>query len=189
MEISKVSIKYTSSMVNDEEKIGLKVVTVTVVVFLMLAGLYWGGKKFLLVPGDVDGPGNNGVVVSLEACSEEKISRDLQQALVDTYEHGKRVCGLDISGQNFFTLSIAFSNLESLVLLDVSDNFIQELPDWIGEMRHLLSLDVGNNNLTTLPAEIRLLQNLEVLDLRGNPLPQADVEKARRQLPNAKVHF
>lgn len=177
-------------MADTEEKLGLRVAAVTAVVLLVLFGLYWGGRKLLLAPEEVAPPvEDKDLIVSVEACPAEHRYTELYDAVVDKFEHGKTVCGLEMSNRPYITLTRAISSLDQLVILNVSNIRLEDLPAWIGEMQTLLHLDVSDNALTTLPDELRLLQNLEVLDLRGNPLPPSEVENMRRQLPQTTVHF
>ena len=93
-----------------------------------------------------------------------------------------------MSGRNWLYLTRGVS-VFNLVVLDASDNVIEEIPDWIGEMRNLRRLDLSNNQLRGLPDELSQLRRLEMLDLRGNPLPKWQVDKVRAELPEAEVLF
>lgn len=98
------------------------------------------------------------------------------------------VCGLDISNSGPLQL-LDMRILSGLVILKARGNYIEEVPKWIGELKELRQLDLSDNKLKALPGEIAALQKLEVLDLRGNPLPQSEVDKVKKLLPNAVVNY
>ena len=54
-------------------------------------------------------------------------------------------------------------NLFRLRILNLSSNFLTELPDAIGNLSELVQLRLCNNQLTALPIALRHLQRLQVL--------------------------
>jgi Leucine-rich repeat (LRR) protein len=52
-------------------------------------------------------------------------------------------------------------------VLDLRDNLLRSLPDWLARLPRLTHLDLRNNRLRELPAE---LPALDRLDLRWNKL-------------------
>lgn len=60
--------------------------------------------------------------------------------------------------------------LPHLSYLNMSHNYLEELPLEIGRFRCLGSLNVSHNKLKSLPCEIALLAELKILDLRFNQL-------------------
>ncbi|EGT53664.1 hypothetical protein CAEBREN_00382 [Caenorhabditis brenneri] len=59
-------------------------------------------------------------------------------------------------------------DLKLLKHLDVSVNYLTELPAYIGSLNHLKQLNLTRNQCETIPAEIGLLTNLEVLNVSQN---------------------
>ena len=64
----------------------------------------------------------------------------------------------------------------TLLELDLSDNLIEHLPDWLGRFGRLRTLDLSRNRLATLPASISGLGRLTRLGLAGNRLIELPVE-------------
>lgn len=154
-----------------------RIATVAVVVALVLYGLYWTGKSLLLPKTGKEG--------TLETVVCDNMYKDVRE-LVDNRE---TACGLDVGGQPLLYLTKAISLAKGLVLLNASNSNLIELPDWIGTLTELRQIDVSDNKLTSLPEELGFLVNLQVLDLRGNPLPQEEVDKIRKLLPQTDVKF
>ncbi|RJR32149.1 hypothetical protein C4569_00330 [Candidatus Parcubacteria bacterium] len=78
---------------------------------------------------------------------------------------------LDLSNQNLQKIPEYVFNRTSLEELDVSNNQLTGAVQ--AEIRHLQNLkilDMSNNQMTGVPAEIGQLQNLQVLDLSNNKL-------------------
>lgn len=63
---------------------------------------------------------------------------------------------------------IALKN--NLYILDISDNFLTELPIQIGQLKVIRELKIRNNMLTQLPQNIGTLNKLEFLDVAENNL-------------------
>ena len=66
---------------------------------------------------------------------------------------------------------------------------IPYLPESIGNLTNLTRLDLSLNGLTSLPESIGNLTNLTDLMLNGNTLPQSEIERVQRLLPNCEVMF
>ena len=64
----------------------------------------------------------------------------------------------------------AFRALESLVRIDLSDNVLTALPEWIGELSSLTELTAASNRITRIPDGIYELRALENLDLADNAI-------------------
>lgn len=75
-------------------------------------------------------------------------------------------------------------SMRDVEILDLADNQIEELPNWIGELTSLRGLSLINNRLRTLPPEIGSLKNLDFLLLQGNRL-----ESLPRTLRRTPVHY
>lgn len=63
--------------------------------------------------------------------------------------------------------------------VNLSGMKLTELPREIFEMESLRILDVSNNNLTYLPVNIKELKNLRVLDISGNNIYELPFELKR----------
>ncbi|GMN58532.1 hypothetical protein TIFTF001_027624 [Ficus carica] len=62
-------------------------------------------------------------------------------------------------------LDEAISNLKFLRTLDLSDGWIDTVPDSVGKLKHLRYLDLSESWIQTLPASITKLVNLQTLKL------------------------
>ncbi|KAM3914129.1 LOW QUALITY PROTEIN: leucine-rich repeat-containing protein 40 [Leptodactylus fuscus] len=62
--------------------------------------------------------------------------------------------------------------LPALVVLDVHDNLLSELPRAIGELVNLQKLNISHNKLKSLPDELSQLQNLKSLLIQHNHLEE-----------------
>ena len=60
------------------------------------------------------------------------------------------------------------ANSTNFQSLNLQDNQIDELPDWIGEFANLRSLNMRNNKFSILPITIWQLTKLQMLDLSDN---------------------
>ena len=68
------------------------------------------------------------------------------------------------------------NQLDSLLILDVSNNDITELPNSLWSMNTLYSLHIEHNQLTQLPIGISNMQNLHGVYLRNNYIQSIPVE-------------
>lgn len=78
------------------------------------------------------------------------------------------------------------NNLESLALIR---NGLQELPPEIGNLSKLKTLYLAYNELNSLPIEIKKLSHLEVLALDYNPIPETEIKRIKKLLPNTKISY
>lgn len=64
-----------------------------------------------------------------------------------------------------------FKSLQKLCILDVSQNSISVIPEWITCLARLETLDISDNNISQLPPKLGLLEpSLKHLKVDGNPL-------------------
>src|SRR4029077_15248297 len=66
--------------------------------------------------------------------------------------------------------------LAKLSSLDVSDNDLGKLPEWLGQLHNLMSLDVSGNALKVLPDSIKNLRNLIFFHLDKNSIARIPSE-------------
>merc|ERR1711976_713989 len=78
---------------------------------------------------------------------------------------------LDLSERNILSLNSQIADLnETLKVLHLQKNRIQNLPSELGCLRLLELLVLNENNLTSLPDSLANLQKLKRLDLRHNKI-------------------
>ncbi|PVD26660.1 hypothetical protein C0Q70_14338 [Pomacea canaliculata] len=82
---------------------------------------------------------------------------------------------LDVSGNTIEELPLQLCHLKNLIQLHVKNNKLRSLPPTVGSMQKLRVLTAANNAISQLPAGIARLR-LESLDLFGNPLQLPDKE-------------
>lgn len=63
-----------------------------------------------------------------------------------------------------------------VVDLDLSNNFLSELPGTIGNFKNLYTLNASSNKLEYFPSEFFKAKNLNMVDLSGNMLEDFDLE-------------
>ncbi|CAI9546999.1 unnamed protein product [Staurois parvus] len=79
---------------------------------------------------------------------------------------------LILASNKLQSLSEELRLLPALVVLDVHDNLLPELPREIGELVNLQRLNISHNKLKSLPEELAQLQNLKSLLLHHNQLEE-----------------
>ena len=74
-------------------------------------------------------------------------------------------------GNNYLeSLPEWLSKLKNLINLNISGNLLESIPESLSELKNLTSLDIGGNLLESLPESLSELKNLTSLDISGNPL-------------------
>ncbi|XP_018432379.1 PREDICTED: leucine-rich repeat-containing protein 40 isoform X2 [Nanorana parkeri] len=79
---------------------------------------------------------------------------------------------LILASNKLQSLSEDIRLLPAMVVLDVHDNQISELPSAIGELVNLQRLNISHNKLKSLPEELAQLQNIKNLLLHHNQLEE-----------------
>jgi leucine-rich repeat protein SHOC2 len=77
--------------------------------------------------------------------------------------------------------------LKQLKVLNVSNNKLLYLPEWIDSLEHLEELHCRSNVITKLPMSICRLKKLKIIDLWNNKL--ASVPKCLRELKLQSLNF
>ncbi|KAM8929915.1 leucine-rich repeat-containing protein 40 isoform 2-T2 [Pelodytes ibericus] len=77
---------------------------------------------------------------------------------------------LILASNKLQSLSEDLQLLPALVVLDVHDNHLSNLPRAIGELTNLQRLNISHNKLRELPEELGLLHNLKSLHIQQNQL-------------------
>jgi Leucine-rich repeat (LRR) protein len=96
---------------------------------------------------------------------------------------------LSLAGLGLTSLPEYLADLAGTLLeLDLSDNLIEHLPDWLGRFDQLRTLDLSRNHLATVPPSIKGLSRLTRLGLADNRLIELPAELgALRQLNHLDV--
>ncbi|MBS2213671.1 leucine-rich repeat domain-containing protein [Carboxylicivirga mesophila] len=64
---------------------------------------------------------------------------------------------------------------------------IESIPIEIGQLVNLKRLDLSKNRIKLIPDEIGACKELKTIILKGNPLPQSELDKLTKLLPDCKV--
>lgn len=114
-------------------------------------------------------------------------NQGLTSVPMDTFENTE-LTHLDVSHNNLGgALPAEIRHLQSLLVLDASNNNMTGVPAEIGQLGLLHVLNLANNNLTGLPQELGNLKMLETLDVSGNNYNESDLDFIRRAIPHANI--
>lgn len=122
--------------------------------------------------------------------SDEELSRKRTytvwlQALADK----KKVYKLDLSGGAVKTVPTEIKKLKNLHKLYIEECDLTELPEEICELKYLQVLHIQRNNITKLPENIGKLKNLRELNVGKNPIPESEIQRVQKLLPNCNILF
>jgi len=96
---------------------------------------------------------------------------------------------VDYGKNQIDTMPNEIANLTNLERLSLAGNLYREVPSTLLQLPKLSSLNLSDNRITKLPDNLSGWKNLRTLTLTGNPLPTAEVERARQALPGVEVNF
>lgn len=100
---------------------------------------------------------------------KDQAQQDVAKLLLEVAHNHKTK--LDLSGRVLNRLPSSLGkNLSTLVLLDLSNNQLKDLPRSIEDLNNLEVLDVHSNQLSKLPDTIGFLNRLRTLNVSGNML-------------------
>ncbi|MFL5729323.1 MAG: leucine-rich repeat domain-containing protein [Cytophagaceae bacterium] len=78
-------------------------------------------------------------------------------------------------------------NIKALTVLNMPNNKLTSIPKEIGQLTNLKSLNLNKNMITGLPDELGNCVNLKSLIISDNNIPQADIDKIQKMLPNCVI--
>jgi len=116
------------------------------------------------------------------------IMASLEELTPSVLKQLTRLQKLSLDNNSINNLPEEIGNLEYLNYLNLQHNKIKTLPKEIGNLMNLeyLNLD-GNFDLIELPKEMSNLKKLKVLHLGYVELPEEEIFKLQKVLPNLKV--
>ena len=79
--------------------------------------------------------------------------------------------------------------LNKLTLLDLTDNSALRNIDEITQLSNLQNLVLYGCGLSSLPRKMGRLKNLRYLGLNGNPLPESEIRRVKKVLPDCEISF
>jgi Leucine-rich repeat (LRR) protein len=101
----------------------------------------------------------------------------------------KNLTYLDLADNNITTIPPDIGNLTNLKWLYLNQNEITSIPDTINQLKNLQFFTIEYDKVTLLPNDLSGMANMQLLIVQGNPLPPAEVSRAKQTLPNAKITF
>lgn len=90
--------------------------------------------------------------------------------IIKDHLHLFEVQKIDLRKRDITTIDSIMIFLKGYRSIDLSNNFLQELPYEIGDLKGLEALSVRNNQLKEIPLTIRRMRNLRWLDCSNNPI-------------------
>ncbi|CAJ0914874.1 unnamed protein product [Ranitomeya imitator] len=102
----------------------------------------------------------------------EEAHTNVQFSASDRWWEQTDLVKLFLSSNKLPSLPDDLQLLPALVVLDVHDNLLSELPRAVGELVNLQKLNVSHNKLKSLPQEMAQLQHLKSLLLQHNQLEE-----------------
>ena len=121
----------------------------------------------------------NQVIPLMETCEYNKLGFSIRN---------NHVFGLSLAHQKLTKFPGCILQLKQLRELWFLENYIQHLPEDIGNLKYLIRIDMENNySLSNLPESVWKLEELEVLGLGGNNFSK--ISKKITKLPNLKYLF
>lgn len=96
---------------------------------------------------------------------------------------------IDLSYNFLSQLPPGIGLCEKLQWLNLSQNSFEELPVGLYDSLTLEMLDLSHNYFKQLPDEIAVIETLQKLVLTGNPLPPEEIARVKQLLPNTEVVF
>ncbi len=103
--------------------------------------------------------------------------------------NAKKVYKLDLSNGALYELTKDIKKLKHLQKFFLENNDLENLPEELCELKNLQYFHVQKNKLKSLPLNIGNLTSLKELDLSNNPLPQSEIDRVKKALPNCKITF
>lgn len=121
----------------------------------------------LLLGGCSQSPPQQSTNINTKTINDKNTQVNDTQPVKDTQTNKK----LDLSNQNLQKIPEYVFSKKDLEELDVSSNQLTgAIQAEIRHLQNLIILDASNNQMTGVPAEIGQLHNLQVLDLSNNKL-------------------
>jgi len=96
---------------------------------------------------------------------------------------------LNLTNANVFYITKHFERFNTLEVLVLDANKLNEIPYQIYLAKNLRLLSVKNNFLKKLPDSISQLENLTLLDVRGNNFSKEYIEELKALLPGCEIRF
>ncbi len=128
--------------------------------------------------------------IAFAQLSEEELSKKRTYTVwLQALANKKNVYKLDVSGGAIKTVSPEIKKLKNLHKLYIEECDLTFLPEEICDLKFLQVLHIQRNQITKLPENIGKLKNLKELNLGSNPIPEAEIQRVQKLLPNCNILF
>ena len=105
-----------------------------------------------------------------EAASLKVLKWDFVEYLYNYAVHANNQFG-DHFNRMCATIQLdGIQQLTSLEMFSVSNQWIESVPEWIGDLTSLQILNLSHNRIQELPSTLSQLHNLKVIQIQGNPI-------------------
>jgi len=101
----------------------------------------------------------------------------------------KKISLLNLNNNDIKIIPDYINEYTDLVVLYLCNNKISNISNEIKKLTKLTWLDLSNNQLTYLPKEIKYLTSLTRLHLKGNDISLDNRNEIKMLLPNCYVYF
>ena len=130
-------------------------------------------------------PADFGNLANLEELS---LSNNHLQTLPPSFEKLNNLKYLHLNNNNLTEFN-SCKGLKQLVMIDLSDNKIEYLPEDIDSLKNLVSLNLQNNPIEHLPNQIMNLKNLTYINIIGTKIPDDEAVKLFEINPDINVEM
>ena len=89
----------------------------------------------------------------------------------------------------FDSVPDTLKDLPSLTDIELSGNPIKEIPSWLLEKKGLKNLSFNRTRITALPPDLSAWSSLQSLQLGELSLPDVEMARIRKALPNVTIVF
>jgi len=77
--------------------------------------------------------------------------------------------------------------LKNLKVLNLKSNNIKEIPEELSDLQSIESINLADNAIKKLPDSIGNLKTLKKLNLKGNPIPDHEIKRIEKALPDCRI--
>lgn len=94
-----------------------------------------------------------------------------------------------LARNRFTTVPVTLKDLPALTDIELSDNPLTAIPDWLARKEGLLFLSFNRTNIRKLPPDLSAWRSLKALQLGGLGLPADEMARIRAALPKTAIVF
>ena len=111
------------------------------------------------------------------------------KALPTEFSALRNIRRIYLKNNKFTAVPEVIRTWQSVEDIALDGNEIRELPEWLSELPNLRGLSLAGTKVTKLPENLSAWKRLSFLSLGGCPVPQAEMRRIRKALPDVAVVF